>query len=137
MIVPGTSWSSGAVRDVTAGANFQVALENTEVILNRAPQPGEASEYRTRKITSQRAVHYGVVVQRTTPAGTRQLALAGIHTHVLVSFLTASASLPALEAEWRKAGNPADFEALIEAEVQGDTTLRARLAGFRVIRSSH
>ncbi|WP_321474245.1 helix-turn-helix domain-containing protein [uncultured Paludibaculum sp.] len=136
IVLPGTSWSSSGVKALTAGANFQIALENTDVIQNRAPRPGEKSEYRTRRITQQRSVHYGIILQRTTSTATRQLALAGIHTDVLVSFLTAPDSLAELERAWQQAGRPQHFEALVEAETEGETALRARLLAFRPLPST-
>lgn len=133
LLLPGMAWSSPAVQALSDGANFQLAPEGAEIVRNRAPRTGEPAEYRGRAAAGDRFVHYGVIVQRTTAAGARQLALAGVHTASLVSFLTVAESLDELERAWRKAGRPPDFEALVEAETQGDTAVRARLAAFRAL----
>lgn len=133
LLIPGRAWSSPAVKALCDGANFQIVSERSDVVRNMAPRAGEAAEYRERAIPGGQVVHYGVILQRTTPVGTRQLALAGAHTASLVSFLTVAESLGEFERAWNAAGRPPDFEALVEAETRGDAVLRTRLAAFRVL----
>lgn len=131
LLLPGTSWSSPAVKALSAGANFQIRRESADIVRNRAPRPGELAEYRGRCVGAQRYLRYGVILQRTTATGARQLALAGVHTGALVSFLTGAENLGQLDRAWRQAGRPPDFEALVEAETEGDAALHSRLAAFR------
>ncbi|MGC4050435.1 MAG: hypothetical protein QM757_13740 [Paludibaculum sp.] len=137
VVLPGTSWSSSGVRAATMGANFQISVENSDIIVNLAPKAGEQAEYRSRQISPRRAVQYGTILHRTTSPQTRQLALAGVDTDVLVGFLTADENLEELEQAWQQAGRPSDFEALVEAETEGETALRTHLVAFRPIPGTH
>ncbi len=135
VVLPGAAWNSSGGSAATAGVNFQVSAEDNGVIRNLAPRPGEKAEYRTRRINPRRSVHYGTILQRTTSPVTRQLALAGVDTDVLVGFLTTSVNLDELDQAWQQAGRPPDFEALVEAETEGDTEPRTHLLAFRPIPS--
>jgi hypothetical protein len=136
VVLPGTSWSSSGVRAATLGANFQISDEDSDVIVNLSPKAGEPAEYRTRRTSAGRSVQYGTILHRTTSPLTRQLALAGVDTDVLVGFLTAEGNLDELEEAWQQAGRPSDYEALVEAETEGETALRTHLVAFRPIPAS-
>ncbi|MBN9661889.1 MAG: hypothetical protein J0H49_27080 [Acidobacteria bacterium] len=136
VVLPGTSWSSSGVRAATQGANFQLSVEDSDVIVNLAPKAGEPAEYRARRISPARSVQYGTILHRTTSPVTRQLALAGVDTEVLVGFLTAEGQLDELDQAWQQAGRPPDFEALVEAETEGETALRTHLVAFRALPAS-
>jgi len=124
------------VRAATQGANFQLSVEDSDVIVNLAPKAGEPAEYRARRISPARSVQYGTILHRTTSPVTRQLALAGVDTEVLVGFLTAEGQLDELDQAWQQAGRPPDFEALVEAETEGETALRTHLVAFRALPAS-
>lgn len=136
VVLPGTSWSSSGVRTATLGANFQISAEDSDVIVNLSPKAGEQAKYRTRRVGPGRSVQYGTILHRTTSPVTRQLALAGVDTDVLVEFLTAEDNLDELAQAWQQAGRPSDYEALVEAETDGETALRTHLVAFRPLPAS-
>ncbi|MGJ5820337.1 hypothetical protein [Paludibaculum fermentans] len=136
-VLTGTSWNNPGVKALVGGANFQIAAESTDVILNHAPRPGERPEYRPRDIAGGRSAQYGVILQRTSQTGTRQLALAGFHPEALVSFLTEPGPLAELESAWQSSGSPSDFEALVEVETEGERIAATKLESFRILTVTH
>jgi len=127
--VPGTSRHLVAILD---RLNFFTPMGKYEVVGNRSPRPGEPAEFRQRALSTRRAVKYGIValVKGRAP-DTKILALAGLSTDAMVSFLSAPSGLQQLEDRWRREGSPPFFEVVVEAETDGDTVLGASLVVFR------
>ena len=120
------------VKQILERTNFYIKGFEPTIVGNRNPGPGEASEYREVDFsTDRRVVPEIVTLLPMTPNGTRSLLLLGPNPIVFSSILLSPDGLKLLDEEWRKAGSPDSWEALIQAETNGETVLRLQPIAIR------
>jgi hypothetical protein len=113
-------------------ANFELVSSGASVA-NRAPRPGEPSQYDSQNHSESRQVRPALLALYPGKApGTRILLLGG-HSLSLASLLTSPSGLEAVDAVWEENGSPAYFEMVVMAEIEGQIPLRVRPAGFRPV----
>ncbi|MBX5494014.1 MAG: helix-turn-helix domain-containing protein [Bryobacteraceae bacterium] len=115
--------------------NFYLLPGNAQVG-NRAPQDGEPSLFTGKADPNNPAIReqYGhvAVLPGHAPDSTLVL-LIGLQTASLATFLTSPVSLEEFESQWRDAGRPRFFEAVISAVTEGNQVKRAKAVAFRKI----
>lgn len=89
-------------------------------VLNRRPGSGEPARIDWITESPDRSIWPGVIAFLPGASGnTHLLILASRHTSALVSFLTSTNGLEALEAMWKQKGSPEFFEVVINSEMGG------------------
>lgn len=121
------------LRSLLTDSNFQLESSGTAVI-NRQPAAGEAPRLGEVWLSAtRRRLPHLVTLLPGKEKGTRILLLGG-RTAAPSSFLTSPAGLATMEAIWSRRGGPAFFEAVVMAELEGDSLVRADVTAFRPVR---
>ncbi len=127
--IPHTSrWLEGLLES----CNFQVE-SNGESIVNSRPRPGEPARFARANHSPTRSVtpHLFAVLPGRGQS-TRTLVLTG-QTSALASYLMSPSGIDAIHADWMKLDRPDYVEVVVLAETEGDTLVKASLAGFRAV----
>lgn len=112
---------------------FQPYLDRMHYVLGahevsvdvRAPAAGDPAHVQLVQESTERSVWPGVIGILPGRGGqTHLLVLASRHTSALVSFLTSHNGLDQLELLWKANGSPEYFEAIVNAEMNGDKLVR-------------
>jgi len=101
-------------------------------ITNRKPLKGEPTHFDDRRVAATQSMEVGIIAHLPGDAGTGNLLLfISAHTATLPAQLVSPTSAAVFEQAWRGAGSPRYFESVVEAEMDGKTPLRTRVAGLR------
>lgn len=112
--------------------NFYVAGVEPDVVGNRSPRAGEASEFREISYSADRRVDPAVMVfPPMRPEHTRSLILMGRTLTGMITMLMSSEGLQQLDDQWIKGGSPDAWEMVVEAEINRDTVLKVWPVAFR------
>ena len=133
-ILPGMPRTAAYLEPLEAKTNFYIAHLEPDVIANRKPRRGEASEFREVVYASDREISPSIIMLLPArPSGTRSLLLLGRRLSGMVSTLLSAEGLRQVDEEWGKNGSPDAWEMVISAEIQGDTVLKITPLAFRSI----
>jgi len=117
--------TSHRVNQILEKMNFSVTAYEPDVIKNKNPRNGEATEYREVDYSTAHKVFPELIILLPPVASrARTLLLLGSNAIAFTSMLTSSDGLKALDKFWSENGSPESWEMLINAEVNGETTLR-------------
>ncbi|HYZ87432.1 MAG TPA: hypothetical protein VE621_23655 [Bryobacteraceae bacterium] len=93
--------------------------------------PGEPADFRARDLSPTRHVRpHLLALLPGKERGTNLLLLGGQYASA-TPFLTSPSGVDAIEEMWRKHNRPAHFEAVIMAETEGETVVKAHIVAFR------
>jgi hypothetical protein len=128
--------TAGYLNQMLDKTNFYLAGVNADVVRNRNPRAGEPAEYREVTYASDRRRAPAIVtLLPERPEHTRMLLLLGLHLNSVTSLLLTPEGLRLLDEQWARAGSPASWEMVIEAEIYRDTVLKVSPVSCRAIPS--
>lgn len=126
--------TSHRVNQILEKMNFFVTGYEPTVIKNRNPRTGEANEYREVDYSTEHKVFPELIILLPPVASrARTLLLLGANS---ASMLTSPEGLKTLDKFWSQSGSPESWEMLINAEVNGETTLRVTPIAIHPISSN-
>lgn len=127
--------SPGGVLRLEAAQGFSRfgPLPNGEGFSNPKPHPGEPDRFEQTRISPRRKMVPGVILLTPPAADSNRLFLMGEHTAGLVALLTTENGLRSLEKSRRDAGSPAQFEWLLQQEMDGYSFIRAKPVHLRAL----
>jgi hypothetical protein len=133
----GSPRTAGVLRESLIDSNFFFEQTYPTVVRSRRPAPGEPDTFTETTQSPQRlSVPAIITLLPAAPRGTRSLLLAGRHATAMASLLASDGGLNLVEERWIQAGRPDGWEMVMQAEIHGETVLRAWPVGFRAIHPS-
>lgn len=114
------------VNQILKRTNFYIRGYDPIIVGNRHPAAGEASEYREVHFSKDHKVMPELIILLPANSnGTRNLLILGENSIIFNAMLLLSSDgLRILDDQWREAGSPDSWEALIQGETNGETVLR-------------
>ena len=126
--------TAGYLDPIIDNLNFYLENVDPDVVRSRTQKPAEANQWRETSFSADRKTYPAIIVALPTrPERTRCLLLLGRQLTGPVSMLMSLDSAKRVEEELAKAGNPAAWEMVIEAEMFRDTVVKTRPVAFRTI----
>lgn len=127
----GSPRTAGVLRESLIESNYFFEQTYPTVVRSRRPMPGEPAAFTESMQSPQRHTIPAIVtLLPAAPYGTRSLLLAGRYTTAMASLLASDEGLKLVEERWVQAGRPDGWEMVIQAEIHGETILRAWPVGF-------
>jgi hypothetical protein len=114
--------------------NFEIVAASPTLIRNLNPKSDEPEEYRESAASDEHITFPGIIgLLPRSPEGTGSLVLIARHPDALVSMLLSAEGLKLLDHQWKQHGQPAAWEMVVQAEMNGETVLNVRPVGFRSV----
>ena len=131
----GVPRTTGYLKQLFEKTNFYYSTFNAPVVVrNRNPKPGEPVEYRQVDYSADHKIYPELIILLPTrPDGGRNLILFGFMPMALVSMLQSRSGLQMLDEQWRKGGSPDSWEMIVQAEMSGETVVKAWPTSIRAI----